>query len=74
MPRTNMYIEITSFNSNYKRIESYMKSILKKKDFVENTLKANFLFIQQSLDAKQKFYVKSFVKIYNNNIGSKKSV
>jgi hypothetical protein len=45
-PNENKYVEVTSYLQTYEHWKRYYANILKKKDYVENFLKAKFEFIQ----------------------------
>lgn len=58
IPSTNTYIEITGYNKNWKYWKTYRKGIIRKKNYITKTLKANFIFIKIKLTTKQLQYVK----------------
>ena len=67
IPSINLYIEVTGFSTKYKRYHKYFVNIQNKKKYVENTLKANFLFIHHVVTKKDKSYIRKHTKIYNKN-------
>jgi hypothetical protein len=69
IPLFNLYVEITGFNSHYKRYKEYLSGIQNKKMHVERNLKSNFIFIEHSITNEEKKYVKRYMKTYNKRKG-----
>lgn len=62
-PDENKYVEVTSYNEDAIRYwDVYHANILKKKEYVENVLKAKFEFIQFMPTSKQIAYVRKNTK------------
>lgn len=59
-PEENKYIEVTSFHKKSRGVKyfAYLRNIVKKKIFVENTLKAKFEFIQFKLNKSNIAFVR----------------
>ncbi len=64
IPATNTYLEVTSYNKQDFRWKEYKKKINEKKHFVTKKLRANFKFVQMTLNKKQKDYVRKHIKKY----------
>jgi len=56
-PNENTYLEITGFNSSCKFWREYLRRIVSKKRYVENNLKAKFIFLQKQLTKDEKTLV-----------------
>lgn len=62
-PGDNKYVEVTRYDRIVCRWwKQYSNKILKKKNYVENNLNANFEFIQKTLSKSETKWVKSFIK------------
>lgn len=67
IPSENKYLEVTSYSSGYYGWKNYKKKINKKRLYAINQLKANFEFIQMTLNKQQKDYVRENMKEYPSN-------
>ena len=65
-PSEHLYVEVTSFQSSFKKWFSYLRRIVKKKHYVENVLKGKFLFINDHTTAKQVRYINSNRRKYKS--------
>ncbi|MFA7219309.1 MAG: zinc-ribbon domain-containing protein [Synergistaceae bacterium] len=55
-PHKSLFVEITTYTNTWKYWSSYIKNIEIKREFVENVLASNFLFLQEKL-TKDKIYI-----------------
>jgi len=70
-PRTNTYMEVTSYNKNCFLYKDYFRKIRRKKYFVEKTLKAKFEFMQRCFSAKEYRKIKEYIcRDRHSTIGS----
>jgi len=61
-PNENLYIEVTGYNEKSKYWKRYIKKIRKKKKYVKNVLKSNFVFIQYFMTPDDYKYVQKYLK------------
>jgi len=63
-PKSNKYLEVTSYSPKYcidiKQYRSYLKKIKIKQNYVEKILNAKFQFIQKRLTKKEIEYIKRY--------------
>lgn len=64
VPIQNIYLEVTGYDNNMKngRWFHYLRKIVKKRKYVEDVLKANFVFITHVLSKEEKAIVKQNTK------------
>ena len=70
-PKTNTYVEVTSYNTACSLYKNYFRKIKRKEYFVKNTLKANFKFIKVNPSTKDYQAIKNYIsydKFKNNKI------
>lgn len=63
IPLTNTYIEVTSYNKQWKYWRNYYKNIIEKRKYVNKVLGANFEFIQKRLNRKETELVRKNQKL-----------
>lgn len=61
-PKYNLYVEVTSFGKEWRNWEKYLKKIDLKKKYVENKLKAKFVFIQYVLNNNDRKWVQKHIE------------
>ena len=59
----NKWIEVTSYHKGFKNYFSYLRNIVRKRDYVEKKLGDKFEFIPKQLTRKQKRYVVDNMKV-----------
>jgi hypothetical protein len=61
-PSLNLYVEVTGYGKEWGHWKRYIDIIKRKKDYVEKSLKANFLFIPHNLSDSERAVVRRNLK------------